>query len=224
MHEEIKSGFNDSDSFERIKIRDDQGTIDDLNWRIKVPIINNALYLKELGILFGGTVLVFTAIISIIFAISPPYGGDYFGAVAQVALIGLGIGFGLVIISFLILTLICRGGLDTSFHIGKDGVRYEIKDKRYKKMNRAILLLSLLGDSNAAITTTGAALIAMSRESEFIGWSAVRNITIYGKGRIIYFRRKSLVKPIPVFCSPENFDDAVMLVKKYAQGIKINVK
>ena len=204
----------------------DQGAADNLNWWIKIPIIKNAIYLRELGILFGDTVLVFAAIIFIIFAVSPPYGVDYVSAAAQVVLIVAGIILGLLLISLLILNLVCWGGLDTGFHVGKDGVAYKIQDTRYKRMNRFILLISLLsiGNSNAALTTTGAALIAISKESGFIKWSEVRGITVHGKEKVIYFRRKRLINPIPVFCLPENFDTAVALVRKYAQGTRINVK
>jgi len=202
----------------------DQGAADNLNWRIKIPIIKNNIYLRGFGILFGGTVLVFAAIIFIIFAVSSPYGVDYVSAAAQVVLIGAGIALGLLLTSFLILNLVCWGGLDTSFHIGKGGVTYEIRDKRYKRMNRLTLLISLMGKSNAALTTTGAALVAISKESGFIKWSEVRSITVHRKERVIYFRKKGLINPIPVFCLPENFDTAVALVEKYAQGIKINVK
>lgn len=216
-----KSGSSGSDFFGQIG---DQGAADNLNWRIKIPIIKNAIYLRELGILFGGSVLVFAVIIFIIFAVSPPYGVDYVSAAAQVVLIGAGIGLGLLLISFLILNLVCWGGLDTGFHIGKGGVTYKILDKRYKRMNRLTFLISLMGKSNAALITTGAALVAISKESGFIKWSEVRSITVHRKERVIFFRRKGLINPIPVFCLPENFDTAVALVEKYAQGIKINVK
>ena len=181
-----------------------------LRWHYKIPLVTNPVVLREFAIPIGAGALAMAIIILLV------SGGDFLAA----ALWSLGffaLFFGLGFIILLILDLI---GIKASFYIGKDSVGYVVGSS-LRKFNRLVLLLSLLGRSP---TVVGASLIGIGRESEFISWDEVRSITVYDKYRVIYFRRKSYIKPIVLFCSRENFDDVVALVKKYAQGVKISVK
>jgi len=182
----------------------------ELNWRYKIQLATNALVLREFAIVIGTGALVIAIIILLV------SGGDFLAA-ALWSLGFFGLFFGLGFVVLFILDLI---GIRASFQIGRDGAGY-VSGSSLRKFNRLVLLLSLMGRSP---TVMGAALIGIGRESEFIRWDELRSITVYKKHRVIYLHRKSRVRPIMLFCSRKNFDDAVALVEKYAQGVKIDVK
>jgi len=183
---------------------------EELRWRYKIPLVTNLVVLREFAIPIGAGALAMAIIILLV------SGGDFLAA----ALLSLGFFVLFFSLGFIILLILDLIGIKASFHIGKDGVGY-VAGSSLRKFNRLVLLLSLMGRSP---TVVGASLIGIGRESEFISWDEVRSITVYDKYRVIYFRRKSYIRPIVLFCSRENFDDVVALVKKYAQGVKISVK
>jgi len=211
MSRKRKDDSTDVAPSEHGKTRGDQS--DNLNWSLKVPLIRNSILLRELGIQLGvGAAVIVVMMLLVTW-------GDYMAA-AQISLMIIGIVVGLFLVALLVLNIIYRGSFEARFHIGRDGAGFEL-GKLVKKVNTAAVLISLLGRNPVVI---GAALIAKARESEFINWDEVRDITLYKKDRVIYFRRRSLVRPLVLFCSPANFDAAVALVEKYAPRVRINVK
>ncbi|MDI9644146.1 MAG: hypothetical protein QFX35_02865 [Candidatus Verstraetearchaeota archaeon] len=145
--------------------------------------------------------------------------GDFLTA----AYLAVGLFAGLFALSLAIvfaLSLAYGGGIDAKFYIVEKGVGYEL-GKSFKKTNRATLLVSLMGRSP---TATGALLVGSSREAGFVSWGEVRSITVHSREKVIYMRRKQHINPVALFCTPDNFEEAVALVSRYAPMIRIEAK
>jgi hypothetical protein len=120
----------------------------------------------------------------------------------------------------LFLEVAMKGGIDAEFLINEKGVGYKA-GKSSKTLTRLGLLGSVLLWSPVA---AGASLINISRESEFIRWKDIRSITTYKGQHSILIRKKELVLPMGVFCTPENFPTVMDIIEKYAPDVPIKEK
>jgi hypothetical protein len=114
-----------------------------------------------------------------------------------------------VLLTIFITWLLFKNGFLYTYIVNDKGF-YQISDKRQKKVNRATIVLGLLGKSTS---TTGAGLLAYSGEERFISWKDAKVIKINTKKRYIYISRGRIaIGPIGMFCTPENFDKIISLI------------
>ncbi|MDH7511260.1 MAG: hypothetical protein QHH04_09510 [Methanolinea sp.] len=85
--------------------------------------------------------------------------------------------------------------------------------KSTKKLNTGLAIGGILTGSPTAV---GAGMIVKGREDQSIEWNEVRSITVDHRKRTITVRRKSLVFPIRLYCTEENFGEVLSMVRRFA--------
>lgn len=174
-----------------------------LTWERKIPLITNPYLVLQclvipigIGFLLG---LVFWLIT---------------GAVDMLTLFLL-IG-GAMAILFLVVMLVLQlatgGGLLTTFYISSEGVAHKAGTTT-ERLNRVATAGSILGGSMGG---TGAGLLAMSQEFNTLEWNDVRYVAVYRNVRSVVLRSRYLISPVVLYCTEENFDEVLALIRKYA--------
>ncbi len=173
-----------------------------LVWSARMPVVTSPVVVKQLVIAFGVGAL-FVALLMVamgaLFAL-PWIAGIFLFLVVLALVIGWAIQF------------FTKGGPMGEFAITSEGVGYRA-GKESKALNRATLVGSAIGGSLAG---TGGSLINISREMESMHWDEVRSVTVDRRDRSLLFYRRTLVFPIVLYATDENFDEAVALVERYA--------
>ena len=176
-----------------------------LIWTAKQPVITSSVVMRQMIMALGAGVLFLVLLILII---SP-------GAIISVLPVLAGVFVVLVTIGVLVagaIQILTKGGPEAMYEISATGVRYAAgSDSRM--INAATLAGSL---ATGTLTGTGGSLLNISRESESIRWDEVGSITIQKRERTILIRRKILISPMLLTCTPDNFETVVDLIKRYA--------
>ncbi len=105
-----------------------------------------------------------------------------------------------------------KGGPEAQFAITPEGVGYSA-GATIKKLNRLITIGSATGGS---LTGTGAGLMNIARETDMIMWNEVRSISFQNRERTVVVYRKSIIHPIMLACTAENFEKVRELISQYA--------
>jgi hypothetical protein len=185
---------------------------DTLAWSRVVPLATNPVVIKDLFLVLFVPALLAGILFTIIV-----------GDVAMLLLF-LGLAVGLFVLGFVIMTVLqlgTKGGLNTFFYIGSEGVAYKA-GKETKILNRVATAGSFAMGSAAG---TGSGLLAISEEANTLFWEDVRYVTVNTGMKMILFRSPALISPIPLYCTDENFPAVVGMIRKYApSSAKITTK
>ncbi|RQD82065.1 hypothetical protein D5R95_07700 [Methanosalsum natronophilum] len=185
-----------------------------ITWTAKVPIIDSVILKQIVFAVFLASLFV----LIILLVIDYRNYLDYllvFAGLFSFLLILLGVSAG-------VLHLITRGGFMTEFKVDKVGV-YSEQGKTSQKLGQLAIIGGILGipagNRSAGMTTAGAGLISRSRESEFMGWTEMRNAVIYRDKRMIQVNRKSRFTPMLLKCTPDNFDTVSHYIRTKVDNI-----
>ena len=114
-----------------------------------------------------------------------------------------------VLLTIFISWILFKDGFLYTYIVNNKGF-YQISGQRQKKVNRATIILGVLGHS---ATTTGAGLLSYSGEERFISWKDAKVINIDHEKKYIYISRGRIaLGPIGMFCTAENFNHVVSLI------------
>jgi hypothetical protein len=172
-------------------------------WSRAVPLITNAVVVRDVFL----ALFIPAALAGILFTVIV---GD-----AAMLILFLGIAAGIFVLGLVIMAVIqlgSKGGLMTDFYISDEGVASRA-GKGTKALNRAAALGSLAMGSRAG---TGAGLLAISGEATTLFWENVRYVTIRPGQKMIVLRSPSLISPVALYCTDENFTSVVEMIRKYA--------
>lgn len=173
-----------------------------LAWSARMPVVTSPVVKRQLVIAIGAGAL-FVAVLMVVmgsYAVLPWIAAIFLFLVVLALVIGWAIQF------------FSKGGPMGEFAITGEGIGYRA-GKESKALNRATLVGSAVGGSLAG---TGGSLINISREMESMRWEEVRSVTVDPRDRSLLFYRRTLVFPIVLYATEENFDRAVALVERYA--------
>jgi len=112
----------------------------------------------------------------------------------------------------LVLQIVTRGGLLTTFYISGEGVAYRAGSTT-RKLDRAVTAGSVLMGSMGG---TGAGLLAMSQECNLLEWNNIRYISVYPSVRSLVFRSPLLISPVVLYCMEENFSRVLAMTRMHA--------
>lgn len=161
-------------------------------WKISVPIFQNAVILKQLGIAVGVPFGLLAAILwlttgEIVYALSI-----------------LGILAALLFLTWLFLLALYRGRYDAEFVLDGKGVVCRTQERQAKKNRIVNTLTVLLGLFSGKPAVAGAGMLAQSRQEVFIRWSRVTRVKYKPRSRTILIR-SGLMDNIALFCTAENY-------------------
>lgn len=116
------------------------------------------------------------------------------------------------LVVMLVLQLVTGGGLATSFFISNEGVAHKAGSTTRNLDTAATVGSVLLG----SMSGTGAGLLAMSQECNTLEWNDVRYISVYRSVRSVVFRSQYLISPVVLYCTEENFETVLSMIRSYA--------
>ena len=185
-----------------------------LEWERQIPLFSNYVVLKQLSV----AILISAFLVMMLLIVLDP---EMIFDAFMVFLLLVGILGVLAVIAMALIQGATRGGLKAGFTLNDSGMHYEAK-KHSKSLNRLTAIGGVLAGSPALL---GGSMINISRESEFMSWDEVKKITAYDSQKTIVAYRKSLISPMGLFCTDENYDTAKEYIKKHLpKGVSLKRK
>ncbi|HUU75694.1 MAG TPA: zinc-ribbon domain-containing protein [Methanoregulaceae archaeon] len=104
-------------------------------------------------------------------------------------------------------------GMASDFFVNTEGAGQEAS-KKTSDVNTGIAVGgTLLG----SLTAAGAGILAKSRENDFIRWDETRTVALNNKKKTVTVTRKSLVFPIRLYCTGENYKQVVKFIRQHVK-------
>ena len=176
---------------------------DTLEWSKKIPLITNPY------MVFHGFAIPLGVCIALGLLFWLITGAMEMMEIFLVVGVFLAILFNLII---LVLQVVTKGGLETTFYITRKGIGHKAgSDSR--KLNRVSTIGSILGGS---VTGAGAGMLAISQENNYLSWKEVKYIAVYPNIRSLVFRSPLLISPVALYCTEENYVEVLAIVKEFA--------
>jgi hypothetical protein len=102
-------------------------------------------------------------------------------------------------------------GFTSDYFANREGAG-QAASKKTSDVNTGLAVAgTLLGSLSAA----GGGILAKSREDDFIRWDESRSVALNRKKKTVTVTRKSLVFPIRLYCTDENYEQVVAFIRKY---------
>lgn len=178
-----------------------------LEWNIPVSIFRNTVILKQLGLAIG---IPFGLLIVILVLVS----GKSVYTLYALGLIGA-----LMFLTCLFIMIVYGGKYETEFVLNDKGALCQTQAKQAKK-NRIINALTVvLGLLSGKPAVAGAGILAQSRQQIFIQWSRVTRVK-YKPQTYTILIRGGWIENIALFCTRENYPDAVQFVRRKTKQLK----
>lgn len=185
-----------------------------ITWEKQIPLFSNYVVIKQLA----AVILIPAFLIMVFLVILEP--GMIFDAFMIFLLLAAILGV-LALISMAMIQVATRGGLLAVFTLDHSGMYYDA-GKNSKSLNRLTTIGGILAGSPSIL---GGSMINISRESEFMSWDEVKGINAYDSQKTVVAFRKSLVSPIGIFCSDENYEYVKDYIKKHLpKGVDLKSK
>lgn len=165
-------------------------------WEIRVPLFNNSLILKQLGLAVGipfGILAIYLVVIK-----------AYYG------LLMLGATF---VLAFLLVWLVFRGAYSVRFALDEKGILCENQESQRKNVRLLSIITFLMGLSKGDLTAAGAGLLAGASTRVMIPWRQIRKVR-YDEGRKQILIDAGMNNHIALFCTAENYAEVARVVKE----------
>lgn len=165
---------------------------DSIHWEIDVPLFQNPLIVKQLGLAIGipfGILLIFLFFLSLI---DP-------NALYGVALVML-----LLFLTFLFVKVIYKGVYQAAFVLDGRAVTCKTRSAQGKTNRIVNGLTFFLGIFSGKPAVAGAGVLAQSRQSVSLRWRNVKKVKYLPKQHTILLRGGYL-ESIAVFCREDNY-------------------
>lgn len=127
----------------------------------------------------------------------------------------LGTVFGILVTLMLLAVLVLGNRQVMEVTVNEDGLRYKI-GARARSLSRMAIIF---GGISASAGTVGAGLLAESRSSGFIRWSAVARVRVNLRRRSLVLWSDSLPL-IEVFCNPEVVDPVLAIFRRNVKQVE----
>ena len=161
--------------------------------------------LKGVGIWLAITLLICFVIFGSIFGYASGFKG-----IMMAFYFCLGFGAFMAIISVFTLGIVLGNKNPVEFIIQQDCIIMKNRSERAKTTHRLAIILGVLGRS---ATTTGAGLIAASKEIQTVQWNEIKSVTVFPEEKVIGLKL-SFVQTMHVFCTEQNFQHVVELIRE----------
>lgn len=108
-------------------------------------------------------------------------------------------------------------GMTSDFFVNLEGAGQEAS-KKTSNVNTGIAVAGgLLGSLSAA----GGGMIVKSRENDFIRWNETRSVALNRKKKTVTVTRKSLIFPIRLYCTEENYEQVAAFIRQHVNPVLI---
>lgn len=173
-----------------------------LTWETRVRLLTNPSVWSSMLLAFGIPSVLLGLFFAVIakrpeFALLIPLGS-------------LSILFGIYIVVALVIDAF--GGFKATYFITTDGVRAVSGRGAKTAVAVAVLAGALAGKPGLA----GAGMLAESEQDVFIPWEDIRTIKVKPGRRFIHINREWGSKPIGLYCTAENFQEVIGILRTHA--------
>ena len=169
-----------------------------LMWPARVRTLLNGPLWKGLAVAFGSGV----ALVCVIFVLA--------GSGSTGLLVGGGLFLGIMALVAVVCAVIdLFGGLAATFALTTDGVHSVAGKGAAAASDAAVVVGALAGNMSAM----GAGLLAQSEKNAFIPYGDVRKIKLGSGRRYVLVKGGFLDKPIGLYCTAENYDPALKILR-----------
>jgi hypothetical protein len=176
-----------------------------LQWEAEMGLVTNPMVMKQMAFLLGVTWLIMSGLISFIFALDGQWQSIpkvLLGLLLAVGALGLAV--------VLIMLVFFANRVRYRFTVNDKGVFVETVSRRARTANR---LAVSMGALQGHLGTTGAGLIAVSREAEFYPWPEIARASYHPGWRGISlssgWRTLALLT-----CTPDNYAQVAAYVRQ----------
>lgn len=176
---------------------------EELTWEVTISLLTNPLVLRQLAIAPLVTGLIMALLLSFVLAVT----GDFQGIPAMLLVSLLG-AVGLFVAMLLIMLIFFRR-YRVRFTVNRHGVRWQSLDQLAKTGSRLAILAGILGHNP---TVVGAGVLAAARETEYVAWHDLADVTYNRRQRMLILRNRW--RPVMmVICLPDNYDQVTAYVR-----------
>lgn len=169
-----------------------------LSWPSSIKLLSNSEVWRSITMVFGISA---GAVGVLLRVLSGQVQGLLVAAGVFVILMLLFVGVGICVDLF--------GGFAITFALTDRGIRSVSGRGSAAAANAAFWVGVLAGKPGCA----GAGLLARSEQDVFVPYSEVTTITVKPAHRYVYVKGELLSKPIGMYCTPENLDQVVAILK-----------
>lgn len=163
---------------------------------MRVPLFNNSLILKQLGLAIG---IPFSVLAIFLIVIKAYYG-----------LLMLGATF---VLAFLLVWLVFGGAYAVRFKLDEDGILCENQESQRKNVRLLSLVTFLMGMSKGDLTAAGAGLLAGASTRVMIPWRQINKVR-YDEGRRQILIYAGMNNHVALFCTAENYGEVERAVNE----------
>ena len=180
-------------------------------WEKQIPLFSNTVVIKQLAMV----IIIPAFLIMVLLVVLDP---DMIMEAFMVFVLLLAIFAVLSVIAMGMIQAVTRGGLSATFSLDDKGMYYDA-GRSSKALNKITMTGGIMAGSPALL---GGSMINISRESESMAWSDVKKITAYDSQKTIVAYRKSLISPIGLFCTGENYEGVLdFIIRHLPTGIDL---
>lgn len=111
-------------------------------------------------------------------------------------------------------------GMASDFYVNSEGAGQGASMASSAVNTTATVGGALLG----SLTAAGAGILAKSREDDFIRWDESRTVALDKKKKTVTVTRKSLVFPIRLYCTDENYEQVAAYIRSHVDKALIKEK
>lgn len=178
--------------------------MENMQWKISVPIFRNTIILKQLGVAIG---IPFGLVVMII---------GFTSEESHYTLYALGLIVGLFVLTWLLIMVVYQGKYEVEFVLNGDGILYQTQAEQRKKNRFINTLTVLLGLFFGKPATAGAGMLAQSRQEVFLRWNRITWVKYRPLSHTILLGG-GLTEHIALFCTAENYKLVERFVIKKVQ-------
>ena len=182
-----------------------------ITWDIGISILSNPIILKQLAIAFGLAIFLLVLFMFILGLIDGTLDREYFAFLGKLFLY-MFLGFCILTILGVLLLLGNRYGY--TFTMDSSGIMEAAQPSQYRRntfLNTLLVILSFFARSPG---TMGTAVLAQSRQKQFVHWKDINMVEADPRRKAIILKKNRLTRMV-VFCHAENYDTVYDVIHKY---------
>lgn len=170
-----------------------------LTWKISVPIFQNVLILRQLGLAIGIPFGVLIVALTLL-------------AEDRERLYALGLIALLLVLTVLFVLGVYGGKYDAAFTLNAKGIRCATQPGQAKKNKLINGLTVVLGLISGKPAVAGAGMMAAARQSVWLPWQRIRSVRYLPKHHTIVLRASPL-ESVGVFCTADNYAEVQAIIQ-----------
>ena len=188
-------------------------TNEKMTWDIGISILSNPIILKQLAIVIGLSVFVLVLFMFFLGLVDGTLDREYFAFLGKLFLFMF---LGFCVLTGLGVLLLLGNRYGYTYTIDANGIREATQPSQYRRntfLNTLTVILSFFARNPA---TMGSAVLAQSRQKQFIKWKDINKVEAEPWRKAIILKKNRSTRMV-VFCHAENYAPVYAVIRKHTQ-------